>query len=118
MNLQPRAKREAERSWSTYDLERSERLRALGQPNTSSEARGLKILANLAPRAKREVEGLGQPNTSSEARALGLLVNLLPRAKREAQEILVNLLSRAKREAELILFNLQILYGEHLSNPI
>ena len=70
VNLQPRAEREAEKSWSTYHLERSERLKSLGQPTISSGARGCGVLVNLQPRAERE--------------AKGVLVNLLPRAKREA----------------------------------
>ena len=43
-------------SLSTYDLERSERLRSLGQPTNSSEARGEGVLVNLPARAKREAK--------------------------------------------------------------
>ena len=86
-------------SWSTYHLERSEGLRNLGQPTTSSEARGLGIFVNLPPRAEREAKGswstyhlersemlrdICELSTSSGARGLGILVNLPPRAKREA----------------------------------
>ena len=61
----------------------SERLGCLGEPNTSSEARGLEILVNLLLRAKREgkrswstyhleqsqrLRGLVEPATSSKAR--------------------------------------------------
>ena len=57
MNLPPRAEREAEGSWSTYHLERSERLRNLGQSTTSSEARGIGIFINFSPRARLEFRG-------------------------------------------------------------
>ena len=80
-------------SWWINHLERSERLRRLGKPTTSGEARGWKILVNISPRAKREAEkswstesfrgswrtyllewserlwDLDEPITSSEARA-------------------------------------------------
>ena len=39
VNQLPRAKREAEESLSTYNLERSERIRGIGEPSTLSEAR-------------------------------------------------------------------------------
>ena len=54
VNLQPRAKWESKRSWSIYHLERNERLKGLGEPNTSSKARGWGVLVNLPPRAERE----------------------------------------------------------------
>ena len=83
MNLPTKAKREAKGSLSTYLLERSERLRDLGQPTTSSGARGLEVLVNLPPGAKREAKeslstyhfeqserfrGIGEPSISSDAR--------------------------------------------------
>ena len=37
VNLLPRAEREAEGSWSTYNLERSERIRGIDEPSTLSE---------------------------------------------------------------------------------
>ena len=69
MNLSRRAKQEAVRSCSAYHFERSEMLRDLGQPTTSSEARGKGVLVNLQPRAKRE--------------ATVILIKLITRAKRE-----------------------------------
>ena len=97
VNLPPRAKREAEQSWSPYHLERSVRLRNFGEPHTL-RARGERILVNLIPRAKREAKGLRHPTTSSEASVLEILVNLPPRANREAQGFLVNLQHRVEQE--------------------
>ena len=63
----------------------------------------IRILVNLSPRAKREVEVIFVnliPRAEQEAK--GFLVNQSPRAKREAQGILVNVSPRAKREAQRI----------------
>ena len=57
ITLKLRAKREAKRSWSSYHLERNERLKGLSKPNSSSEARGQGVLVNLLPRAQREAKG-------------------------------------------------------------
>ena len=56
VNLKPRAKREAEGSCSALQLQRSERLRDLGKPITSSEARlyiiNIYIIKQIYPRKK------------------------------------------------------------------
>ena len=68
MNLTRRAKREVKGSWSTYHLERSERLRNLGEHKTSSEARGYGFLVTLNLERRERLRDLRQPNTSSEAK--------------------------------------------------
>ena len=68
VSLTPRAERKAEKSRSTYHLERSERLRGLGEPITSSGARGLEIFINLTCRPEREAKEFCEPNTASAAR--------------------------------------------------
>ena len=55
---------------STYHLDETERLKSFSHPITSRKARGLRVLVNLAPRAKREAQSFSQPTSSSEARDL------------------------------------------------
>ena len=89
-------------SRSSYNLERSERLKDLSQPTISIGARGLRNLCQLI--------------TFSRARSWRDLVNLPPPVKREAEGIFVILLSPGKWEAIGILFNLSSRANERLPN--
>ena len=67
VNLTPRAKHEAKKSWSTLSGARG--LRNLAQPTTSSEARSLRDLGQPIPTSEAGgLRNLCQPITSSEAR--------------------------------------------------